>query len=61
MEIEAEAKKAIEIEAKRARELEAKMQEMVAKLYQIKLPIYQIAQVTTLSEEQVQDIISGME
>jgi hypothetical protein len=47
---------------KKVQELESKKtQEMVAKLYEIKLPIYQIAQVTTLSEEQVQEIIHGME
>jgi hypothetical protein len=43
---------------KKTRELK---QEMVAKLHEIKLPIYQIAQVTTLSEEQVQEIIRGIE
>jgi hypothetical protein len=62
---EAANKRARELVAeadKRARELEAKKtQEMVTKLHQIKLPIYQIAQVTTLSEEQVQEIIRGME
>jgi ribosome recycling factor len=46
----------------KAQELETKkLQDIVTKLYQIKLPIYQIAQVTALSEEQVQQVISGME
>jgi hypothetical protein len=50
-----------EAEAKRARELEVKMKEMIMWLNQIKIPISQIAQGTKMSEEQIQDIISGME
>jgi hypothetical protein len=62
LEYEAEAKKLRELEAKKLRELEAKkMKEVIMWLNQINMPISQIAQGTKMSEEQVQEIIRGME
>jgi hypothetical protein len=56
------AKMVQEFEAKMVQEVEAKkMQEVIIGLYQINVPISQIAQGTKMSEKQVQEIISGME
>jgi hypothetical protein len=55
------AQKLVEEADRKAQELEAKkMKEVIIGFYQINIPISQIAQATKMSEEQVQEIISGM-